>query len=312
MKQLPLFFLLFLVYSIDAIAGRVTGLIKDEKGQILPFASIMIKGTSRGTTANNEGRYFLNLDSGKHIIVCQYVGYSREEKAIISGSEPMELDFTLKLQSYSMDSVVVTPGGPDPAYAIIREAIKKRPYYLNQLDAFQSRASRRHRPGVGRARPSGDEVHASPGAIETRQAPVVVDCPIADRAHRQLRGRARWLAVWQAAAAAERAARPLGRGPALEADGRDHAANRPVRPASRTAMPDARSAPSRWISQDSGVETPAGRRSTRAPAGRIGAVEEERERRLDPGGRVRRLDAVTEGSSGGRAAAGRPRRARRR
>jgi hypothetical protein len=138
MKQLPFFLLLFLVYSIDAIAGRVTGLIKDEKGQILPFASIMIKGTSRGTTANNEGRYFLNLDSGKHIIVCQYVGYSREEKAILSGSEPMELNFTLKLQSYSMDSVVVTPGGPDPAYAIIREAIKKRPYYLNQLDAFQS------------------------------------------------------------------------------------------------------------------------------------------------------------------------------
>ncbi|HTE28372.1 MAG TPA: DUF5686 and carboxypeptidase regulatory-like domain-containing protein [Flavitalea sp.] len=138
MKQLPLLCLLILVYSIDAIAGRVTGLVKDDKGQILPFASIMIKGTSRGTTANNEGRYFLNLDSGQHIIICQYVGYGREEKTIISSSEPMELNFTLKLQAYSMDSVVVKPGGPDPAYAIIREAIKKRPYYLNQLEAFQS------------------------------------------------------------------------------------------------------------------------------------------------------------------------------
>jgi hypothetical protein len=138
MKQLPLLCLLLLVYSIDAIAGRVTGLVKDEKGQLLPFASIMIKGTSRGTTANNEGRYFLNLDSGQHIIICQYVGYSREEKTIISGSAPMELDFVLRLQAYSMDSVVVKSGAADPAYAIIREAIKKRPYYLNQLDAFQS------------------------------------------------------------------------------------------------------------------------------------------------------------------------------
>jgi hypothetical protein len=138
MKQLPLLCLLILVCSIDAIAGRVTGLVKDEKGQLLPFASIMIKGTSRGTTANNEGRYFLNLDSGQHIIICQYVGYSREEKTIIIGSEPMELNFTLRLQAYSMDSVVVKSGGPDPAYAIIREAIKKRPYYLNQVDAFQS------------------------------------------------------------------------------------------------------------------------------------------------------------------------------
>src|SRR5687768_14814068 len=133
MKQLPLFCLLFLVFSIDAMAGRVTGLVKDEKGQILPFASLMIKGTSRGTTANNEGRYFLNLDSGQYTIICQYVGYSREEKTIISRSEPMEMDFVLRLQAYSMDSVVVKPGGPDPAYAIIREAMRMRPYYLNQL-----------------------------------------------------------------------------------------------------------------------------------------------------------------------------------
>src|SRR5687768_15246163 len=138
MKHFPLLCLLFLSVSFNSIAGRVTGLIKDEKGQLLPYASVMIKGSSRGTTANNEGRFFLNLDSGQYTIICQYVGYSREEKTIVSTSEPTELNFTLKLQEYSMEAVVVKPGGPDPAYAIIREAIKKRPFYLNQLDEFQS------------------------------------------------------------------------------------------------------------------------------------------------------------------------------
>jgi uncharacterized protein DUF5686/carboxypeptidase-like protein len=137
MKHLPLLCLLFVI-SLNATAGRVTGLVKDETGQILRFASITIKGTTRGTTANNEGRYFLMLDSGQHTLICQYVGYGREEKTIVVTSEPRELDFTLKLQQFSMEAVVVKPGGPDPAYAIIREAIKKRPYYLNQLDAFQS------------------------------------------------------------------------------------------------------------------------------------------------------------------------------
>ena len=138
MKYISLLIPCLLLVSFNAIAGRVTGLVKDDKGQILAYASIMVKGTTRGTTANVEGRYFLNLDSGQYIIICQYVGYSREEKSFVSTGEPLELNFNLKLLQYSMEEVVVKPGAPDPAYAIIRNAIKKRPYYLNQLDAFQS------------------------------------------------------------------------------------------------------------------------------------------------------------------------------
>ena len=138
MKYISLLIPCLLLVSFNAIAGRVTGLVKDDKGQILAYASIMVKGTTRGTTANVEGRYFLNLDSGQYTIVCQYVGYSRVEKSVVSTGEPLELNFSLKLLQYSMEEVVVKPGAPDPAYAIIRNAIKKRPYYLNQLDAFQS------------------------------------------------------------------------------------------------------------------------------------------------------------------------------
>src|SRR4051812_25088755 len=69
MKYSPFLGLLFLLFCLNASAGRVTGLVKDESGQILRFASITIKGTTRGTTANNEGRYFLNLDSGQHTLI---------------------------------------------------------------------------------------------------------------------------------------------------------------------------------------------------------------------------------------------------
>ena len=63
-----------------------------------------------------------------------------------------------------------------------------------------------------------DEVDAQAGALEARQASVVVDGPVADRAGRELGGRARRLAVRQPAATAERAATLVGRRPALEAD----------------------------------------------------------------------------------------------
>jgi len=136
MKQL---FLVFLISASFLIArgGKVSGTITDDKGQILPFASVLVKGTSRGTTANNEGKYFLNLDSGNYTLVCQYVGYNRTEKKIKVGAENVVLDFQLSLQQLSLAEVVVKPGGEDPAYEIIRNAIKKRTYYLNQIDKFQ-------------------------------------------------------------------------------------------------------------------------------------------------------------------------------
>jgi hypothetical protein len=121
----------------NASAGRVNGLVTDSKGQPLPFASIIVKGTTAGTTANNEGKYFLQLNPGSYTIVAQYVGYQRQEKTITIADDNATLDFQLSLQDLSLKEVVVKPGAEDPAYEIIRNAIKKRPYYLGQLDKFR-------------------------------------------------------------------------------------------------------------------------------------------------------------------------------
>ena len=129
--------LLIVSSSLIARAGKVHGSITDEKGNILPFASVLVKGTSIGTSANNEGKYFLHLQSGSYTIVAQYVGYQRQEKSVVVTEADIQLDFGLALQNLSLKEVVVTPGAEDPAYEIIRNAIKKRPYYLNQLDKFQ-------------------------------------------------------------------------------------------------------------------------------------------------------------------------------
>lgn len=132
-----LFFLLISFLCVKSFAGKVSGVVTDDKGQMLPYASILVKGTAKGTSANNEGKYFLNLDSGSYTIICQYVGYERKEKKITVRNENIVLDFQLSPQQLSLAEVVVKPGGEDPAYEIIRQAIKKRPYYMNQLDKFQ-------------------------------------------------------------------------------------------------------------------------------------------------------------------------------
>lgn len=73
--------LLFSLFHYDVLAVKISGTITDDKGNILPYASVFIKGSSQGTMSNNRGKYFLDLPAGNYTIVCQFVGYTRQEKS---------------------------------------------------------------------------------------------------------------------------------------------------------------------------------------------------------------------------------------
>jgi Family of unknown function (DUF5686)/CarboxypepD_reg-like domain len=135
-----LVFVLALFLSGAAYATRVTGIVRDDKGSPLAYASLTVRGTTKGVTAGGDGRYSIELAPGEYSLVCQYVGYTREEKRVRVGQDEMVVDFRLSLQQLSMAAVVVRPGGEDPAYAIIRHAIKKRKDYENPLDSFTCEA----------------------------------------------------------------------------------------------------------------------------------------------------------------------------
>ena len=138
MKYLLL--LSFALVSFAARATRLIGMIRDEKGNALPYSSILVKGTTRGVTAGSDGRYSIELSPGEYTIVCQYVGYGRQEKKVAVGTTEVVADFRLSPLQLSMAAVVVRPGGEDPAYAIIRHAIKKRRDYEEPLDSFTCEA----------------------------------------------------------------------------------------------------------------------------------------------------------------------------
>ncbi|HEY9364210.1 MAG TPA: DUF5686 family protein, partial [Chitinophagaceae bacterium] len=134
--QRTLFFLFFVNSVYFSYAGKISGTITDNEGNVLPFASVLVKGSTSGTTANSQGKYFLNLDGGQYTIICQHVGYRREEKNVWVSNEGATLDFRLIKQGLTLSEVIIQKG-EDPAYAIIRNAIKKRTYYKDQLKAFQ-------------------------------------------------------------------------------------------------------------------------------------------------------------------------------
>jgi hypothetical protein len=110
-------------------------------GEILPFSTVYIKGTTNGTTSNSEGLFFLKTPPGAHTIVAQHVGYKVTEKQIsLNEGQTARFDFKLQEQALQLREVVVTAGDEDPAYRVIREAIKMRKFYESEVSAFKTDA----------------------------------------------------------------------------------------------------------------------------------------------------------------------------
>lgn len=140
MQKTILFLTVLLLSFVSTQAGRVSGTVKNQRGEVLPYASILVKGTTTGTTTNNQGNYFLDLPAGSYTIICQYIGYTKVEKQVTVTDAVQTLHFELAIQQTTMKEVVVRANAEDPAYEIIRNAIRKKKDYLSPLDSFTCEA----------------------------------------------------------------------------------------------------------------------------------------------------------------------------
>ena len=118
-------------------AGTISGTIRSAaEAKPLAFSSVLIKGSTKGVSANSNGFYTINLDPGEYILVAQFVGYSSVEKKIRLSDTAVQVNFELTLQQYHLREVLVKSGGEDPAYSIIRNAIKNRETHLREIKQF--------------------------------------------------------------------------------------------------------------------------------------------------------------------------------
>jgi TonB-linked SusC/RagA family outer membrane protein len=97
-----------LVYSsVYAQTKGIDGTVTDEKKQPISFASIIIKGTSKGTTTAQDGSFKLEAAPGATLII-RAVGYTIKEIPV--GSE-QHFTITLSENASDLNEVVVTALG---------------------------------------------------------------------------------------------------------------------------------------------------------------------------------------------------------
>ena len=134
-SAVSLIFTLFAALGAFAQTITLNGRVSDEAGKPVPFTSVYLKNTSRGTSANSEGNYQLKLAPGKYELVFKAIGYRQLNQEVVLASS-QTLDVRLTSEVYELNDVVIRSDGEDPAYAIMRKAIRKRKTHLKEVDAY--------------------------------------------------------------------------------------------------------------------------------------------------------------------------------
>jgi len=114
----------------------ISGKITDAQGKPVPFTSIYIKNTTQGTSANDKGLYQFRVNPGTYDVVYRFVGFKEKVEQLSVQNENLQHDVMLDTEIYQLKEVSVNGNGEDPAYAIIRSAIRKRKQYLTELKAY--------------------------------------------------------------------------------------------------------------------------------------------------------------------------------
>ncbi|MDJ1491881.1 SusC/RagA family TonB-linked outer membrane protein [Cytophagaceae bacterium DM2B3-1] len=93
---------------LNAQEITVSGKVSGESGDAMPGVSVSIKGTTKGTTTNGEGRYTLGGVPENGVLVFSSIGYTTEEMQV---SNRTIIDVQLKPDLQALSEVVVVGYG---------------------------------------------------------------------------------------------------------------------------------------------------------------------------------------------------------
>ncbi|RAK01929.1 TonB-linked SusC/RagA family outer membrane protein [Larkinella arboricola] len=136
-----------------AVDQTITGTVADETGARLPGVSVVVKGTSRGTTTDGNGQYRMTLQTGDAVLVFSFVGYTSQEIAVDNRSE---INVSLVTDTKNLSEVVVVGYGTQKrsdltgSVSSVKAAEVKNLPVRSVNEALQGRAA-----GVQVTRPDG-------------------------------------------------------------------------------------------------------------------------------------------------------------
>ncbi len=95
-------------YANDFVELEIKGRVTDEMGEPLPGVNIIVKGTTKGTVTDTDGKFRIELTPEEKILMFSSIGYHTQE---IDVSNMTDLEVTLLTDLRSLENVVVVGYG---------------------------------------------------------------------------------------------------------------------------------------------------------------------------------------------------------
>jgi len=131
----------FIMRSLGVKEEYITirGKVVDEFNAEIPFVNVYIEGTTTGTTANADGEFVLTLKEAKDLVLTfQTLGYKTHKEKIDLNTAVSEFKVKMKSENIQIQEVVIKANAKDPAYGIIKEAIKHRKDNLENIQSYSA------------------------------------------------------------------------------------------------------------------------------------------------------------------------------
>lgn len=137
--------LIFLIGVVANAQLTLKGKVVDEQNQPIPFVNVYLKGTTNGTTTDDDGRFAFSIQKKRGVLEVSSVGF--QTFSVRVNPKTTFLNITLKEESNQLDEVVIVTRPKkrlkkkeNPAYKILREVWKrKKKNGLKLVDFYQYR-----------------------------------------------------------------------------------------------------------------------------------------------------------------------------
>ena len=134
--------ILFTIFNVNGQTGKIAGTIMDgEFNEPMAFANVLIKNTTKGTTSDFDGKYFIDVEAGNYTLVFSYIGYQTIEisDVVVKSNDEVIVDVTLNTNS--LETVVITTTVRKNTESAILDLQKKSITLLDGLSAQSIKSS---------------------------------------------------------------------------------------------------------------------------------------------------------------------------
>ncbi|RMB56650.1 carboxypeptidase-like regulatory domain-containing protein [Dokdonia sinensis] len=137
-------YFLFLLLPVVALAQtKVSGLVKDENGESVPFANVLFVNSNEGTITNEDGRFYLESDETWSTLRVSFIGFETQDIEL-DQKVNYKMEIVLGSGAEAMSEVVIFSGktskdeAENPAIKMLRKIwANKRENGLRQFKQYK-------------------------------------------------------------------------------------------------------------------------------------------------------------------------------